>query len=365
MGASETSLTILENVPLAPYTTLGIGGPARFMTCIRNEIQALHALEFAQARHCPVFTLGGGSNLLVSDAGFPGLVIKIDLQGIENPDSGRSGRISAAAGVDWETLVKYCVERKLGGIECLSGIPGTVGGAPVQNIGAHGQEVCEVVARIRALDRQSHQLVELTGADCQFAYRSSIFNTTHSDRYVILRVDFALRTDGKVRLLYADLQKRFAGCARPPELSEVREAVLEIRRSKSMVLQEDDPDSRSVGSFFKNPVLDQSAVSILEQESRSRGLLGATEKIPRFAAGPGREKLAAAWLIERTGFNKGYSYRNAGISSRHTLALINRGGATAQEILELMHMIQDRVQQLYGIELKPEPVFVGFEEPER
>ena len=361
MHTSKTALPILENVPLAPFTTLGIGGPARYLFHARTEEQILDALEFARARSCPVFVLGGGSNILVSDSGFPGLVIKIELPGIDALDAER-GRISAAAGVEWDAFVQYCVDRDLAGIECLSGIPGTVGGAPVQNIGAQGADVQEVITQVRALDRYDLKLVEVGTADCRFAYRSSIFNTTHKDRYVILRVDFVLRTDGKPRLLYADLQQRFTHRVEPPKLSEVREAVLEIRKAKSMVLSENDPDGKSAGSFFKNLILDQNSVSILEAEARASGRLNSSESIPRFAAGPGKEKLPAAWLIEHAGFPKGYTHHNAGISSKHALALVNRGGATARDILELMRMIQDCVQLVFGVELQPEPVFVGFGE---
>ncbi len=362
MNASNAALPILENVPLAPFTTLAIGGPARFLLRARTEEQILDALEFARARSCPVFILGGGSNILVSDSGFPGLVIKIELPGIDALDAER-GRISAAAGVEWDAFVRYCVARDLTGIECLSGIPGTVGGAPVQNIGAHGEDVQGVITQVRALDRDALKLVDVGTADCRFAYRSSIFNTTHKDRYVIVRVDFALRTDGKPRLLYANLQQRFAGhSAQPPKLSEVRAAVIEIRRAKSMVLSENDPDCRSAGSFFKNLILDQNSVSVLEAEARASGLLNASESIPRFAAGPGKEKLPAAWFIEHAGFHKGYTHKNAGISNKHALALVNRGGATARDMLELMQMIQGSVQQAFGVELQPEPVFVGFGE---
>jgi UDP-N-acetylmuramate dehydrogenase len=361
MNGSKTALSILENVPLAPYTTLGIGGPARYFLHARTEEQVLDALEFARARGCPVFILGGGSNILVSDSGFPGLVIKIELPGIDALDAER-GRISAAAGVEWDAFVQYCVARDLAGIECLSGIPGTVGGAPVQNIGAHGEDVQGVITQVRALDRDALKMVEVGAADCRFAYRSSIFNTTHKDRYVIVRVDFALRADGKPRLLYADLQQRFTPSAQPPKLSEVRAAVLEIRKAKSMVLSENDPDCRSAGSFFKNLILDQNSVSVLEAEAHASGRLNASENIPRFAAGPGIEKLPAAWFIEHAGFHKGYTHKNAGISNKHALALVNRGGATARDILELMQMIQGRVQLVFGVELQPEPVFVGFGE---
>jgi UDP-N-acetylmuramate dehydrogenase len=364
MNASNAALPILENVSLAPYTTLSIGGPARFLLHASNEEQILDALEFARARSCPVFILGGGSNILVSDSGFPGLVIKIELPGIDALDA-EHGRISAASGVEWDAFVQYCVARDLAGIECLSGIPGTVGGAPVQNIGAHGEDIQGVIAQVRALDRDALKLVEVDAADCRFAYRSSIFNTTHKDRYVILRVDFALRAGGKPRLLYADLQQRFADHSRLPKLNEVREAVLEIRKAKSMVLSENDPDSRSAGSFFKNLILDQNSVSVLEAEAHASGRLNTSESIPHFAAGPGKEKLPAAWLIEHAGFHKGYTHKNAGISNKHALALVNRGGASARDILELMRIIQGRVQLVFGVELQPEPVFVGFGEGSR
>ena len=361
MNSAETTLPILENVPLAPYTTLGIGGPARFLLHAKTEGQLLGATEFARQRGCPVFVLGSGSNVLISDAGFSGLVIKVELKGIENRDGEENGNLSVAAGVDWDLFVQHCVDRDLAGIECLSGIPGTVGGAPVQSIGAYGQDIGEVVREIRALDLGTNRLVQLSGGDCRFAYRSSIFNSTHKDRYIILRVDFALRTDRQPRLLYTDLQRKFALSTHPATIREVREAVLDIRRSKSMILNAEDPDAKSAGSFFKNPVLDTGFVSAMEDEARARGLLRPSESIPRFAAGAGKEKLPAAWLIERSGFHKGYRHGNAGISGKHTLALINAAGATAQEILELMHMIQDGVRETFGVALQPEPVFVGFE----
>jgi UDP-N-acetylmuramate dehydrogenase len=200
--------------------------------------------------------------------------------------------------------------------------------------------------------------MELGNAECAFAYRSSIFNTTHQGRYVILRVDFALCSNGKPRICHHDLQRRFVGDT--PTIGEVREAVLQIRKAKAMVLLDGDPDSKSVGSFFKNPVLSPEAADGVEKEARVRGLIGSADNIPRFAASGGKEKLPAAWLIERAGFCKGYVFGHAGISSKHGLAFINRGGATAQDMLDLMQRIQGRVQTLFGIDLQPEPVFIGF-----
>jgi UDP-N-acetylmuramate dehydrogenase len=358
MYISGSALSIFENVPLAPYTTLGIGGPARFLVRATTGDQILSALDFARARSCPVFVLGGGSNIVVSDDGFPGLVLRIELSGIRHLDEEDDARISAGAGVEWDTFVRYCVKRNLAGIECLSGIPGTVGATPIQNVGAYGSEVGEVISAIRVLDRDTHSVTELRGADCKFGYRSSIFNTTHQNRYIVLKVDFALRSHGKPRISYQDLQQRFAG--KRPTISEAREAVLEIRRSKAMVLQEGDADSKSVGSFFKNPILNSEAAAGVEEQARAHGVLGHSESIPRLAAPEGKEKLPAAWLVEHAGFYRGFAQGNAGISSKHSLAFVNRGGASARDFLNLMQLIQARVQALFGIELQPEPVLVGF-----
>jgi UDP-N-acetylmuramate dehydrogenase len=361
MHKSGSYFSVLENVPLAPFTTMGVGGPARFFIKAAEEAQISDAMEFAHARGCPVFILGGGSNIVVSDKGFPGLIIKIELPGIQSIGDEDSSEISAGAGVEWDSFVQYAVNRNLGGIECLSGIPGTVGGAPVQNIGAYGEEMSDVILGIRVLDRTSRSIIQLDRADCQFSYRSSIFNTTQKDRYIILRVEFSLPADGKPSIHYKDLQHHFGPNSKMPTLDEVRKAVLRIRESKAMVLRDDDADSKSVGSFFKNPVLKLDAVADIEREARARGIIGARESIPRFPAHEGTEKLPAAWLIEHAGFHKGYILGRAGISSKHALAIVNRGGATAREIIDLMHMIQIRVLELFGVTLDPEPVFVGFE----
>jgi UDP-N-acetylmuramate dehydrogenase len=357
MHSYSTSVTILENESLARYTTLGIGGPARFLIAAKTEDEILDALNFARARGCPIFILGSGSNIVVSDAGFPGLVLKIEIRGIRPMED--NSRISAGAGVEWDAFVHYCVGRNLAGIECLSGIPGTVGATPIQNVGAYGEEVSDTIFKIRALDRIPNSIVELENAGCGFSYRSSLFNTTSKDRYILLRVDFALRIDGMPRIQYPDLQRRFGSAV--PSLGEVREAVLQIRKSKSMVLRDGDPDSKSTGSFFKNPILSQEVTASVETKARDLGLLGVSESLPRFAGSDGKDKLPAAWLIERAGFHKGDAFGRAGISSKHALALINRGGATAQDIVDLMHRIQMRVLELFGIILQTEPVLVGFE----
>lgn len=362
MRKSHAALLIHENVPLAPYTTLGVGGAARFFTKASTAVQISEALEFAHSEDYPVFILGGGSNIVVSDSGFPGLVIKIEIEGIRPLGAEKDGPLSVGAGVEWDAFVNHCVEKNMAGIECLSGIPGTVGGVPIQNVGAYGQEAGDVISSIRAWDRKTGTVMELSDRDCCFAYRSSIFNTSRPDRYIILNVDFVLHPNGIPHLQYPDLQRHFADSNVIPTIRQVRNVVLRIRESKSMVSRQGDPNSKSVGSFFRNPILDLLSVSKMEDKLRSAGKLESSESIPRFHMQDEKVKLPAAWLIERAGFQKGYVHGRAGISEKHSLALINRGGATAQEIVDFMRLIQRRVQDLFGVGLEPEPIFVGFKQ---
>lgn len=355
-----TSPRIQENVPLAPLTTLGIGGAARFFVEVGNENELLAAMEFADQRRLPVFILGGGSNLLIADEGFPGLVIRVALKGIVWGE-----QVTAGAGETWDEFVAQCVERNLAGVECLSGIPGSVGGTPVQNVGAYGQEISETITKVRALDRLSKRAVELSNEDCRFSYRAGIFNSAEKDRYVVLAVTYALRPAGEPSLRYPDLKNFFAGRTDRPTLGKVRQAVIAIRAQKGMVIQPNDaglndPDCRSAGSFFKNPVLTAEAFARLEASAKAQGLLHEGERLPHFPAAAGHVKVPAAWLIERAGFQKGYAKGRAGISSKHTLAIINRGGATAREVSALVQEIQQRTAASFGVHLTPEPVFVGF-----
>jgi UDP-N-acetylmuramate dehydrogenase len=361
MNRSGPKILIEEHVPLAPLTTMGIGGIARFLARAKTEEQIGDGLEFARKRGCPVFILGRGSNLVVSDSGFSGLILKIELSGIQGLEEQADGKVSAAAGEELDLLVQRCADSNLAGIECLSGIPGTVGAAPVQNVGAYGEEMSEVICGIRVLDRKTHAIAYLNNIECRFSYRTSTFNLAERDRYIILNIDLILRPNGEPRIQYPDLQRFFSSSAHIPSIHEVREAILHIRAAKGMVLQEHDPESRNAGSFFKNPILTPGQATGVEEKARSSGVLAASERIPRFAAPAGDEKLPAAWLVERAGFSKGFTFGHAGISSKHSLALINRGGASAQEIVDLMHLIQDRIRILFGIDLQPEPVFVGFE----
>lgn len=349
-------MLVLENVPLALMTTLGVGGPARYFCEARSEPDLRDAIIFARERELPVFIMGGGSNLVVSDAGFSGMVIKIALLGIMQRSLG-SGRVqfNVAAGEDWDGFVAGTVQSRFAGLECLSGIPGTVGGTPIQNVGAYGQEVRETITEVCALHTGSLENVALSNAECHFAYRSSRFNTADRGEYVITRVSFCLVHDGKPKIAYADLQQQFAERASEPTLAETREAVLEIRRRKAMVIVAGDEDARSAGSFFKNPVISERQFLDLSEQLSRRGL-----QIPSYPTAEQQRKIPAAWLVEQAGFHKGYRRGPVGISRRHALALVNRGGATAAEIVTLKNEIQARVHAEFGIELQPEPVFVGF-----
>ena len=357
-------MTIQENVPLAPLTTLRVGGAARYFSEVRGQDDVREALEFARSRGLPLFVLGGGSNLVVSDAGWPGLVLKIAIGGIVSPgESGNSVLFSVGAGVHWDDFVAYAVSQNCAGVECLSGIPGSVGATPVQNVGAYGQEVADTIESVRALDikpdMQGDRVITLPKPACGFRYRSSIFNRPTPDgqpgRYIILQVNYRLKRGGAASVKYADLQKHFAGRTSPPSLLEVRDAVRTIRRGKGMLIVEGDQDARSAGSFFKNPVLSEERLRELSARAESEGLA-----IPSYPALDAQHKVSAAWLVEHSGFGKGFALGRAAISSKHALALINPGDAQARDIVELKDAIQQGVEIAWGIRLEPEPVFVGF-----
>jgi UDP-N-acetylmuramate dehydrogenase len=354
------SLNISENIPLAPFTTFGIGGPARWFTEAESEDDVAEAVAWSHQHGAPLFVLGGGSNLLVSDAGFDGLVLHIALRGITATDDGFGQRIfQAAAGEDWCGFVDRAIHENCAGIECLAGIPGTVGGTPVQNVGAYGQEVSSTIQRVRAFDLHDRTFVELTAADCSFAYRRSRFNTSDRGRFIVTRVDYCLTLNGPPTLHYADLQRELdASGIASPTLAQTADAVRRIRRSKGMLIVEGDPDCHSAGSFFKNPVI--SAEQFQNIAARSAAAP------PRYSAGPGLYakglvKIPAAWLIEQAGFHKGYALGAAGVSTRHALALVNRGNATSRGILALAAQIADAVEARFGIRLEMEPVRIGFE----
>lgn len=348
-------MEIQENIPLAPLTTLGVGGPARFFLEALDEATVRRGIEFANERKLPLFVLGGGSNLVVSDAGFPGLVLKIAIAGIETHENNGTVTFTAGAGEEWDKFVAFTVGKNCAGIECLSGIPGSVGGTPVQNVGAYGQEVSQTILSTQALNLQDLKLHEISREQCGFEYRTSRFNTSERGQWIILRVSYELTPNGAPGIRYADLQKHFAGWSMPPTLHETRQAVRHIRARKAMLIQPGDEDCKSAGSFFKNPVLSAEAYADVTKRASARGF-----EVPSYPALDAQRKVSAAWLVEHSGFSKGFAMGRASISRKHALALVNRGDATAADILALKDSIQQRVEEIWGIHLEPEPVMVGF-----
>ena len=354
-------LIVEANKPLAPLTTFGIGGPARWFVEARSEDEVVEAVEWAEERGLHIFVLGGGSNLLVADRGFDGLVLKVGLRGIgaAHAEDGSGDVIfEAAAGADWDSFVDRTVQDGCAGIECLAGIPGTVGGTPVQNVGAYGQEVASVIYRVRALDLLDKSFVAFAADECGFGYRRSRFNSVDRGHFIVTSVHYRLTPGGSPMVGYPDLQRVIEASGldgRRATVGAVAAVVRQVRRSKGMLLVEGDPDCRSAGSFFKNPVVDADAVRRIAEVSGKE-----PRTFPAGADGAGRVKMPAAWLIEQAGFTKGFAMGAAGVSSRHTLALINRGGATAAEILELAGQISEAVWDRFGIALEREPVLLGF-----
>ena len=340
-----------EQIALAPLTSFGIGGPARWFAQAESEADIVAGVEFARERGLALFVLGGGSNLLVADEGFSGLVLQIALKGSVESATSQGTVFDVAAGENWDLLVQRTVERGCAGMECLAGIPGTVGGTPVQNVGAYGQEVAQTITCVRCYDVKQQEFVEFGKEACGFGYRSSRFNTADRGRYIVTRVIFTLPGSATGTISYKDLKLYFKDRQAAPSVREVAEAVRTIRRDKGMVLTPGDPDCRSAGSFFKNPIVPEAVYD--------RIAATVTGAVPKYVASDGKVKLAAAWLVEQAGFHKGYVQGRAGISSRHTLALINRGGASAGEVLALRDAIAAKVAATFGVHLEPEPVWLG------
>lgn len=345
--SGKLRLKIQENVILAPLTTMKIGGAARFFLQAATEEDISEAVKFADENELNLFILGGGSNVLISDKGFDGLVLQIGLRGIEFKED----IVVTKAGEDWDDFVKLCVDKNLQGIECLSGIPGLVGGTPVQNVGAYSQEVSETIQKVRVFDRKSKEFLELTNADCKFAYRTSIFNTIEKNRFIVLEVTYKLIPNGTPKIAYKDLKEFFGD--KNPTLAETREAVIAIRRAKSMVIDELDENSKSAGSFFKNPLISNEKLAEIIENT---GL----EDIPSFKTNGNFVKISAAWLIEQSGFQKGFRQDKIGISTKHTLAIVNFENGRAEDVISLKNLIQTKVKEKFGIELQPEPIFIGF-----
>lgn len=346
-------MTPLENVPLASYCTLGVGGPARFFTEARDEAAVRDARDWATGRGLAFRVLGGGSNLVVADEGVEGLVVKLALQGIAERAIDDGVELTAAAGEPWDDLVRLTVERGWQGLECLSGIPGLVGATPIQNVGAYGQDVSQTIVAVRVLDTRDGSVTALGNAECRFGYRDSRFRGEEPGRFVVLAVTYRLRPGGAPSVRYADVEKHLAARAvGSPTLATVREAVLAIRRSKSMVLDPDDENRRSCGSFFMNPVVSPAEAARVEALARDPAM-------PRWPERDGRIKLSAAWLIERAGFRRGQRQGPVGISTRHALAIVAHDGARAQDVADFARHVQDVIAERFGIRLHPEPVFWG------
>jgi UDP-N-acetylmuramate dehydrogenase len=347
-----------RDAPLAPLTTLRLGGPARRLVTVYDEASLLEVVRTADASGEPLLVLGGGSNVVLPDDGFDGTVVRVAVHGLRGARQGDGVRLTVAAGEDWDALVALCVADGLVGIEALSGIPGLIGASPIQNIGAYGQEVAQTVTAVRAYDRVAGTLVELAAEQCRFAYRSSAFKS-EPHRWLVLEVAFALTVgEQSAPVTYAELARTLGvqvGDRAP--LADVREAVLSLRRGKGMVLDAADPDTRSAGSFFTNPHLSPPAASALRAQVLDR--CGPGVSLPEWPDGRGRVKVSAAWLIERSGFGKGHFDGPAGISAKHTLALVNRGGARTADLLDVARQVRDGVRGAFGVELEPEPVLVG------
>ena len=347
-------MNVRRGVPLAAYTTLGLGGPARAFVEARSTEALIAAVTAADAAGDPLLLLGGGSNLVIADAGFDGTVVRVATRGRQRVDAGDTARVLLCAGEPWDNFVAWSVGEGLAGVECLSGIPGCVGATPVQNVGAYGQEVADVITAVRVWDRRDRAQRTLAPAECGFGYRDSVFKGAARGRHVVLSVAFALRRDGAPTVRYGELQRALGETK--PTLAQARATVLALRRAKGMVWEADDPEARTAGSFFTNPVVTAAAAAAVTL--RAAGLLRAGESMPRWATADGRVKLAAGWLIERAGVEKGWTVDGAGVSHRHALALVNRGGTT-RALLAMAERVRARVREVFGVELEIEPERVG------
>ncbi len=342
------------DVPLAPFSSLGVGGRARWFVRASSVDDVSAAHQWCEEQSRPLIVLGGGSNLVIADDGVDGLVLQVALRGLDVAVTGDDAFVTAAAGEPWDEVVSNLAGRGLAGLECLSGIPGSVGGTPIQNVGAYGQEVADTIHEVVAFDRSAGLLVALPADACGFEYRNSRFKQADAGRFIVCAVTFRLR-QGQGTATYPDviayLDRGERQQSRTP--AEVRDAVLAIRRRKGMVIDPSDPDTRSVGSFFMNPIVSASTHARLST-------FAPASTMPGFVLGSGDVKVPAAWLIEGAGFAKGFADGRVGVSSKHPLAIINRGGATARDIVDLAVRIKKAVAERFGIWLRPEPIFVGF-----
>jgi UDP-N-acetylmuramate dehydrogenase len=334
---------------LSKYTSLRVGGPATKIVQVSTEAQIIAAIE--EAGNTPILIMGGGTNVLIADKGFEGTVIRISNNSVQSEVDACSGAtLTIGAGEDWDSFVQTTINSGFAGLETLSGIPGTVGAAPIQNIGAYGHEVSEFITRVRTYDRQLKEIYTFTNSQCEFTYRNSYFKA-HPGRYVVLEVQFQLRIgEFSDPITYLELSKKLG--VEPGDKASVistRAAVLELRASKGMLLSPDDRDSWSAGSFFTNPIISQQAADALPDAA------------PKWPLNDGRVKISAAWLIENAGMHKGDEVGGARISTKHVLALTNSGDATAADIAELARRARDQVREVFGITLEAEVNLIGIE----
>jgi UDP-N-acetylmuramate dehydrogenase len=343
-----TTLEIERDVALAPFTSLELGGPAKYFVRAADEATLVDALAWAAHQELPSAILAGGSNLIVPDEGYEGLVIQM---AIDELDFREGGSVSAGAGVAWEKVVDGAVARGWAGLECLAGIPGSTGATPIQNVGAYGAEVAEVIARVRVLRRDTLAFEELAPDDCGFGYRDSLFKR-EPDRFVVSAVDFALRPDGPGTVRYAELERSVGPDA---TLAQIRRTVRALRRQKSMLIDSGDPNRRSAGSFFLNPVVSVADADRIVEQALERKLVRSAEEVPRYPAPDAQVKLAAGWLIEKAGVAKGSRRGAIGVSSKHALCLVHHGGGTTAELLDFAEEIRGRVLDRFGVTLEREP----------
>ena len=353
-------MIIKENILLSDHTTIKLGGAAKYFIECDTEESVKEALEFAKEKNCKVQTLSGGSNIIFADHGFDGVILKINIKGVSVKKDKDDFFIYSGAGENWDEFVKYCIENELTGAECLSGIPGSVGATPVQNVGAYGQEVSGIIYSLKAIERESLETRNFRNEDCRFAYRESIFKSAYKDKYIITEVVFKMKKNSKPEIKYPELKKfidshkEYSGLSAGKEkLNFIRNAVLTLRKKKSMVIDADDPNTISCGSFFTNPVLTVSEFEKFKIKTNALNLI-----TPYYTTSDkDKIKIPAAWLVEQSGFLKGYKTKGAGISANHSLAIINLGGKTA-DTLSLSEEIIKSVKEKFGIMLIPEPVIV-------
>lgn len=358
-------INIQENIPLDKFTSIKLGGKAKYFCDCKSVEDIKECLSFAGEKKLKIHFLAGGSNSVFSDDGFDGIVIKIDIKGIIVQDANENDvMVKAGAGEDWDEFVKFCVDNNFAGVECLSGIPGSVGATPIQNVGAYGQEVKDTIISVKVIEKASGKTIMFPKEDCLFGYRTSRFKTVDKDKYIVTEVIFKLRKNGKPVIKYPELEKYLKSKYENNfSLQDVRNAVLELRKRKAMVIDEGDPDSVSCGSFFVNPILTNEEYEkfrrkIIDEMENGKSKIenGEELSIPHWFVN-GKIKLSAAWLIENAGFKKGYIKNGVGISSKHCLALVNKGGKTS-DLLELAEEIQTKVFEKFGVKLIIEPVVI-------